>query len=159
MNFRTLASAAVVTGLAALSFAPAQAVQHTTATHRAAAHAFAAPLNPCTVDPQSGDAVEKISGPGPQMDRGYSIVGTLQDGACVKVGRPTQDGSVTHTVTIRSAGHVQTHRYAVGHSNTRMAHDDSTKCRVTIRVRIVHDNGRVGIYGADTVVSKCGLFN
>jgi hypothetical protein len=66
---------------------------------------------------------------------------------------------VTHTVTIRSAGHVQTHRYAVGHSNTRMAHDDSTKCRVTIRVRIVHDNGRVGIYGADTVVSKCGLFN
>ena len=159
MNLRTLAAALVATGLAALSFAPANAVHSTTASHRSAAHAFAAPANPCSYEPQSGSAVEKISGPGPQLERGFSVIGTTQDGACLKVARPTQDGAVTHTVVIRSAGEVQTHRYAVGHSNTRMAHDNTTKCRVTIRVRIVHDNGRVGVYGGDAVIEKCGLFS
>jgi hypothetical protein len=157
MNLRTIAAALVAIGLAALSFAPAHAAARSDLTRTA--HSFAAPANPCDLQPQSGGGVEKISGPGPDFDRGYSVVGTPRDGSCLKVSRPTQDGKVSHTVEIRSAGHVQMRRYDAGHSNTRMAHDASTKCRVTVRVRIVHDNGRVGIYGADQVISHCGLFS
>ncbi len=153
MKIRALVVACTAAGLATMTLSSASAV-----THRAEPRTAAALPNPCHSDPQMGDAMEKISGPGPQLDGGYGLIGGTRAGSCVKVVEPRQQGHATHTVVVRSDGEVQRRSYADGSSNTRMAHKADNKCRVTVTETVTHRGRNSSVYQAKITIRSCKLY-
>ncbi len=158
MNARTLvaacATACATLGLATASYAPAHAVLGSDQASR-----YAATSNPCDADSQAGGPVEKVRGPGPDVDSGYSLSGGDRSGYCVKVVRPQQDGDPSHTVVIKSGDQVQRKSYGTGHSKSRMAYKAGSQCHVTVWVKVDHPHSPTGVYKATVDIAKCTLYN
>jgi hypothetical protein len=153
MKIRTLVVAIATVGLATLTLVPANAVTHRAQAGKASAKA----ANPCSFDSQAGGAVEKISGPGPRFDGGYSLSGTERSGTCVKVIRGQQHGRYTHTVVVRSQGVVQSAGYSGPASVTPLAHNDGSRCHVNVTVKVHHPFKHTGVYRVILNLPNCSL--
>ena len=153
MKIRALVVACTAAGLATMTLSSASAV-----THRAEPRTAAALPNPCHSDPQMGDAMEKISGPGPQTRR-WLRFDRRHARRLLRQGRGArQQGHATHTVVVRSDGEVQRRSYADGSSNTRMAHKADNKCRVTVTETVTHRGRNSSVYQAKITIRSCKLY-